>query len=132
MSRLFSDVGQLESVLSGTIREGLFQLLTVLVSAIVLVVLDPLLAVIVIIGAPLVGIVYRVMSSGARKRSLAVQQELGSTYTIATENYGAQAVVKAFGLEDKERDRFCADPSACSVGRSSSSSSEDCSGCRST
>ena len=59
-----------------------------------------------IVGAPLVGIVYRVMSSGARKRSLAVQEELGSTYTIATENYGAQAVVKAFGLEEKERDRF--------------------------
>jgi ABC-type multidrug transport system fused ATPase/permease subunit len=106
MSRLFSDVGQLESALSGTIRDGVFQLLTVLVSAAVLLSLSPLLAIIVIVGAPVVGIVYRVMSSGARKRSLAVQEELGSTYTIATENYGAQAVVKAFGLEDKEGDRF--------------------------
>jgi ABC-type multidrug transport system fused ATPase/permease subunit len=106
MSRMFSDVGQLESALSGTIRDGLFQLLTVIVSAIVLLTISPLLAVIVIIGAPVVGIVYRAMSSGARKRSLAVQEELGSTYTIASENYGAQAVVKAFGLEGKERDRF--------------------------
>src|SRR5262249_28684372 len=30
----------------------------------------------------------------------------GSSYAIASENYGAQAVVKAFALEDQERDRF--------------------------
>ncbi len=106
MSRLFSDVGQLESALSGTIRDGLFQLLTMFALGIYILVQDPLLSVIVFITASLVAIVYRVMSAGVRKRSLAVQEELGSTYTIATENYGAQAVVKAFGLEDKEGDRF--------------------------
>ena len=106
MSRLFSDVGQVESAISGTIREGIFQALSVGVSAVVLLTLDPLLGVIVIVGAPLVGLVYRVMSTGAQQRSLAVQEELGGTYTVASENYGAQAVVKAFGLEGSERDRF--------------------------
>ena len=106
MSRLFSDVGQLEGAISGTIREGIFQVLLVMVSAVVLLTLNPILGVIVVIGAPLVAIVYRVMSTGAEKRSLAVQEELGSTYTVASENYGAQAVVKAFGLEGQERDRF--------------------------
>ena len=67
MSRLFSDVGQLESAISGTIREGIFQALSVGVSAVVLLTLDPLLGVIVIVGAPLVGLVYRVMSTGRAK-----------------------------------------------------------------
>jgi len=106
LSRLFSDVGQLEGAISGTIREGIFQFLSIAVSAVVLLTLDPLLAVIVIVGAPLVAIVYRVMSSGAQKRSLAVQEELGNTYGVAGENYSAQAVVKAFGLEQAERERF--------------------------
>ncbi len=106
LSRLFSDVGQLEAGISLTIREGVFQVLTVAVSAVVLVTLDPILGLVVIIGAPLVGLVYRAMASGAQRRSLAVQEELGSTYTVASENYGAQAVVKAFGLERREQDRF--------------------------
>jgi ABC-type multidrug transport system fused ATPase/permease subunit len=106
LARLFSDVAQMEQGVSQTIREGIFQVLSLAVAAGVLLTLNPLLGGIVLVGAPLVGLVYRVMSSGAQKRSLAVQEELGTTYTVASENYGAQAVVKAFGLEDREQERF--------------------------
>jgi ABC-type multidrug transport system fused ATPase/permease subunit len=106
LARLFSDVAQMEQGVSQTIREGIFQVLSLVVSGVVLLMLNPLLGAIILFGAPLVGLVYKVMSAGALKRSLAVQEELGSTYTVASENYGAQAVVKAFGLEDREQERF--------------------------
>jgi ABC-type multidrug transport system fused ATPase/permease subunit len=106
VSRLFSDVGLLEAGLSQALREGAFQVLSLVVSAVVLVILNPLLAAIVLLGAPLVGVVYRVMGSGARKRSLAVQEHTGAVVQVAAENYGAQPVVKAFALERREGTRF--------------------------
>ena len=106
LSRLFSDVSVVEQGLSQTLRDGVFQLLSLVVSASVLLALNPLLGAIVIAGAPLVALVYRAMSGGARQRSLAVQERIGSLVSVATENYLAQPVVTAFGLEGKERARF--------------------------
>ena len=106
LSRLFSDVGLLEAGLANSLREGGFQALSLLVSAVVLVTLDPLLAVVVLAGAPLVAGVYRVMAKGAQRRSVAVQEHIGHVLAVASENYSAQPVVKAFALERRERDRF--------------------------
>jgi ABC-type multidrug transport system fused ATPase/permease subunit len=106
ISRLFSDVGLLEQGLSQTLRDGAFQALSLLVSAVVLIILNPLLAVIVLVGAPLIAGVYKAMAKGAQRRSIAVQEQLGSVLTVASENYGAQSVVKAFALEAKEMARF--------------------------
>jgi ABC-type multidrug transport system fused ATPase/permease subunit len=106
ISRLFSDVGLLEQGLSQTLREGAFQALSLVVSAIVLLTLNPLLAVIVLLGAPLIAGVYRAMAKGAQRRSIAVQEQLGGVLAIASENYGGQSVVKAFALEAKEMARF--------------------------
>ena len=106
LSRLFSDVGMLEQGLSQTLRGGLIQVLTLVVSATVLVVLNPLLAVVVLLGAPVIGLVYKAMAAGAQKRSIAVQEETGGVLSVASENYGAQPVVKAFGLQAREVVRF--------------------------
>ena len=46
----------LEAGLSQVLREGLFQILSLVVSAVVLVALDPLLAVVVLLGAPLIAV----------------------------------------------------------------------------
>ncbi|HUO49029.1 MAG TPA: ABC transporter transmembrane domain-containing protein, partial [Acidimicrobiales bacterium] len=106
LSRLFSDVGMLEQGLSQTLRGGLSQILSLVVSAIVLLVLNPLLAVIVLLGAPIIGAVYKAMAKGAQKRSVAVQEETGGVLSVASENFGAQSVVKAFGLQSREASRF--------------------------
>lgn len=106
ISRLFSDVAVLEGGLSQTVRDGLFQMLSLVVSAIVLFTLNPLLAAIVLAGAPLVALVYKAMGKGAQRRSVAVQEQTGGLLGVASENYGAQPVVKAFGLEARERARF--------------------------
>src|SRR5262249_47904190 len=100
------DVAVLEQGLSQTLREGAFQMLSLVVSAIVLLTLNPLLGVIVLLGAPVIALIYRAMASGAQKRGIAVQEDTGSVISTASENYGAQSVVKAFSLEARERARF--------------------------
>ena len=104
--RLFSDVSTVQQGLSQTLRDGLFQIVSLVVSAVVLVVLSPLLAVVVLVGAPAIALVYRSMASGAQKRSIAVQEETAGALSVAAENYGAQQVVKAFGLAAREVARF--------------------------
>ena len=106
LSRLFSDVAVLEAGLSQTLREGVFQVLSLIVSFVVLLLLNVPLTVIVLAGVPLVALIYRGMAAGAQKRSVAVQEQTSSLLAVAAENYGAQPVVKAFGLEARERSRF--------------------------
>ncbi len=106
MSRMFSDVYMLEAGLSQTMREGAFQVLSLIVASAILLTLNPLLGVIVLAGAPIIALVYRAMAKGAQKRSIAVQEQTGSLYGVASENYGARSVVRAFSLEARERARF--------------------------
>ena len=51
LSRLFSDVSEMEQGVSRTVREGIFQVISVSVSAAVLVTLNPLLGFSVLVGA---------------------------------------------------------------------------------
>ncbi|GAA3397255.1 ABC transporter transmembrane domain-containing protein [Cryptosporangium minutisporangium] len=106
LSRLLSDVGQLEQGLSNTVRDGLFQTLTLIVSAGVLLTLNWILGLIVLTGAPIVAFIYRRLDGPALKRSKAVQENVGGLVSVAAESYQAHAVVQAFGLENEERRRF--------------------------
>ncbi len=106
LSRLLSDVSTLEVGLSETLREGGFQTLSLVVSSVILLTLNVPLGLVVLAGAPIVGVVYKSMSGGARKRSRSVQEQTGGMVSVANENFMAQPVVKAFGLESREQGRF--------------------------
>lgn len=106
LSRLLSDVQRVEAGLSGTINGGVSQVLTLIVSSVIMLQLDWRLGLLVLAGAPLVVVVYRKMSNGAQKRSVVVQEQHSSLISVAGENYAAQDVVKIFGLGAVERRRF--------------------------
>lgn len=106
LARVVSDVEVLEAGLSQSMRQLLVQLLTLIVTAVTLVILDPLLAAIVLAGAPVVGLIYYAMGAGAQRRSLETQQLMGEVTSVTSENLGAQPVVKAFGLERHELGRL--------------------------
>jgi ATP-binding cassette subfamily B protein len=106
LSRLFNDVGVVELGLSSTLRDGAFQALSLVVSLTVLFTLNVFLALLVLLGVPLVAVVFRRMSGGARKRSVAVQERSSVVLTVAAENHSAQPIVRAFGLGSRERQRF--------------------------
>jgi ABC-type multidrug transport system fused ATPase/permease subunit len=105
-ARLFQDVDSLNDGLTHTLREGVVQALTLIVSAVILLKLNPLLGAIVLLGAPLVALVYKLMAKEAQRRSMVLQEQFGTLAGVATENYGANSVVRAFGLEGREDTRF--------------------------
>ncbi|MDO8361768.1 MAG: ABC transporter transmembrane domain-containing protein [Actinomycetota bacterium] len=106
MSRLFSDVGAVQSSLTKAIGTGIFQSLSLVVSSVILLTLEWRLGLIILLGAPVVAVIYKAMSAGARRKSTAVQEDSSTLFTVAAENYQAQAVVKVFDLGDRERTRF--------------------------
>ena len=106
LSRFFSDVGQLEAGLSAVVRDGVVNVVSLGVAAVVLLVLQPLLGAIVLLGAPVVAVVYRRMSSSALERSTRVQEAAGAVLGVARENQEAREVVTAYGLADREASRF--------------------------
>ena len=132
LSRLLNDISSVEQGLTQVVREGVVQVVTLMVTAGMLVYLDPLLGVITLLMAPAVAIVYRKMSEGARRRSMAVEQQTGVVADIAIENYDAQPVVKAFNLEGREIRRFNKATERLFGGRSRSCSSSTSSASRST
>ena len=85
LSRFFSDVTMLEMGLSTLLRDGVFQIVSLLVALVVCFTLDWRLAIVVSIGAPVIGIVYRRMSDGALTRSTAMQEESGNLMSVAAE-----------------------------------------------
>lgn len=106
LSRLFGDVSAVQNGLSQAIGQGIFQLLTLVVSGTIMLTINLWLGLIVLAAAPLVGFVYRRMANGAQERSLAAQESNSALLTLAAESYRANPVVKMFGLADREQRRF--------------------------
>ena len=106
LSRLFSDVGAVQSGLSDTIGQGIYQALTLVVSTVIMLTINLPLGIVVLVGTPLVAIVYKSMAQGAQTRSLAVREESSALMNTAAENYAAIPVVKMFGLGRREVARF--------------------------
>ena len=108
MSRFLSDVGTFEQGVSSVIREGALQVVTLLVNAVLLLQLDVKLGLLTLVGAPIAVIVYRSMGEQAQRRSLFTEQRKAAVGNVVAENLDAQAVVKAYSLQDRERGRFAA------------------------
>ena len=106
VARVVTDVELLEAGLAQSMREGVIQSLTLVVTGVTLLILNPLLGAIVLVAAPLVAVIYKVMAAGAQRRSLATQQLVGEVTNVTTENLSGQPVVKAFGLEQREMQRL--------------------------
>ena len=106
LSRLVDDVTIYEMGLTQVLRDGAFQLLSLLTAAGVLVALSVRLGLLVLVGAVVVGLIYRFMGQGVQRRSLAAQEHTGALLSVAAENIAANPVVRAFGLESRERSRF--------------------------
>nr|WHW29260.1 hypothetical protein [uncultured bacterium] len=106
LSRMFQDVGRLQAGLSAMINTGIFQMVTLVVSGIIMLSVNLWLGLLVVVGAPIIAIVYRQMGEGAQKRSIAMQEDGAALMTVASENYQAGPVVKLFRLEGRESARF--------------------------
>jgi subfamily B ATP-binding cassette protein MsbA len=108
MSRITSDVQQVQQAASETIGDLLRETLALVGYAGLLFYYDARLALVVMTGAPLV--VYPLVRLGqrVRKTTRRSQEEIEHLSHIAAEAFAGHRIVKAFGAEAKEASRFAA------------------------
>ncbi len=106
LSRLTTDIAVFEAGMSQALRQGAFQLLTLVSTLILMLYLSLYLGLLVIVGAALVALTYKLMAPQAQRRSVEVQEQFGSMLSVAAENFAANFVVRVFGLERYEQTRF--------------------------
>jgi subfamily B ATP-binding cassette protein MsbA len=106
LSRLTNDIGQIQRAVSETIGDLMRESTTLVYYIATLFLIDWRLAVVSGTTAPL--IVYPLSQLGRRVRgqSKRSQEELAHVTHIATEAYAGHRVVKAFGAEAREAERF--------------------------
>ena len=106
VSRITNDVNQVQSVVSDTTADLIRESLAIVGFAATLLYIDWRLALVCLTAAPLV--VYPLVRLGQRVRRMSRrgQEELESVTHIATEGLAGHRIVKAFGAEGRESDRF--------------------------
>ena len=113
MSRITNDVNQVQQAVSETIGDLMREGLSLVGFAVYLFWFDARLALVAVTGAPLV--VYPLVKFGKRIRSTTrrSQEELEHLSHVTGEAFAGHRIVKAFGAEPLEEQRFRAPRSAC-------------------
>jgi subfamily B ATP-binding cassette protein MsbA len=106
MSRITNDVGQIQQAVSETIGDLLRESLSLVGYAGLLFYIDARLALVVLTGAPI--ILYPLVRLGQRLRKTTrrSQEELERMSHVSAEAFNGHRIVKAFGTEKREAERF--------------------------
>jgi subfamily B ATP-binding cassette protein MsbA len=106
VSRITNDVNQVQNVVAETVADLIRESLSVVGFLIVMFSIDWRLALVFLTAAPL--IVYPLVRLGQRVRRVtrSGQEQLAEVTHIATESLAGHRIVKAFGAESREAERF--------------------------
>ncbi|WP_353204244.1 ABC transporter transmembrane domain-containing protein, partial [Sphingomonas sp.] len=105
-SRLTSDTAQIEVAVGTTVSVALRNTLTGIGGIISLFALAPKLAIMLIIGIPIVVLPIVLLGRRVRKYSRSSQDRIADIGSMAVETFGAMKIVQAFGQERREAERF--------------------------
>ena len=105
-SRLTSDTAIVEQVVGSTISIALRNILTGIISLIIMFVLAPTIAAYLVVGIPLVVLPIVWLGGRVRNLSRASQDSVAAVGAIVSETLGAMRIVQAFGQEEREAERF--------------------------
>ena len=105
-SRLTSDTAQIEVAVGTTVSVALRNTLTGTGGIISLFALAPKLAVMLIIGIPIVVLPIVLLGRRVRTYSRSSQDRIADIGSMAVETFGAMKIVQAFGQERREAERF--------------------------
>ena len=106
VSRLSSDVTQMRTVLTNTVTSLLSQTLTLVGSVAILVSMNPRLALFILGLAPFIIVIAFVFGSRIQKGSTRIQDQLADSTVVAEEGLQGIRVVKSFGREKFETNRY--------------------------
>ena len=106
LSRLTNDVGQVQHVVAETVGDLLRESLALVGYGILLFSLDARLALVCVTGAPVVVYPLAKLGRRMRKTSRRSHEALEHLSHVAGEAFAGHRIVKAFGAEEREGDRF--------------------------
>ncbi|MDQ2984854.1 MAG: ABC transporter transmembrane domain-containing protein [Actinomycetota bacterium] len=101
MARLTNDLYAVEGALMQVAGMAPFLVLSTIAASITLLILSPLLGALVVVVIPLFTVSYLALRRRLEDASFEHQERAGELANLAQENLSAQAVVKAYGLEDR-------------------------------
>lgn len=106
MSRMTSDVGEVENSVVGTLEGWIRDPMTILVTLVVLLLISAQLTLFILILIPLLGLVIGRITRSLKKHSQEVSTKYGETLSTLDETLGGLRVIKAFNIEQLLRARF--------------------------
>ena len=107
LTRITSDVGDIQVIVGESLPGLIFDLCTLLVSCCLLLVLNWTIGLVVLgLGIPVFGLLYLRTSDRLQDASRDLQATFGSTSAFLTENLSSQLVVKSLSLESRAEATF--------------------------
>lgn len=106
LSRITTDVGEVEGSVVGTLEGWVRDPLTILIYLGVLFYISPLLTGVILLCIPLMGFVIGRISRSLRKQSGIIAVKSGETISTIEETLGGLRVIKAFNVEKVLRKKF--------------------------
>lgn len=106
MSRMTSDIGEVEGSVVGTLEGWIRDPMTILVTLAVLFMVSAQLTLFILILIPVLGLVIGRITRSLKKHSQEVAMKYGETLSTLDETLGGLRVIKAFNIEKLLRGRF--------------------------
>ena len=106
MSRITTDVGEVEGSVVGTLEGWVRDPMTIIINLCVLFYISPLLTGIILLCIPVMGFVIGRISRSLRRQSGRIALRAGETISIIEETLGGLRVIKAFNVERMLREKF--------------------------
>lgn len=106
VSKITYNVAQVTIAITDALKIYLREGLSVIIILVVLIMINPRLTLLFLVVAPFVGIVVSKVSKRLRKISRRVQNAMGAITSISSEMISGYRVMRIFGGEKYERDRF--------------------------
>ncbi|MBS1760200.1 MAG: ABC transporter ATP-binding protein [Bacteroidetes bacterium] len=106
LSRMTTDIGEVEGSLIGSMEGWVRDPLTIIITLIFLLVISPKLTIFILFLIPVMGLVIGRITKSLKKHSNIVAVKWGETLSTIEETLGGLRVIKAFNIEKKLRGRF--------------------------
>ncbi|MGC4101572.1 ABC transporter ATP-binding protein [Ferruginibacter sp.] len=106
MSRITTDVGEVEASVVGTLEGWVRDPLTIIINLFFLFYISPLLTGVILLCIPVMGFVIGRISRSLRKQSGIIAVKAGETISTIEETLGGLRVIKAFNVERILRNKF--------------------------
>jgi ATP-binding cassette, subfamily B, bacterial MsbA len=106
LSRMTTDIGEVEGSLVGTLEGWIRDPMTILVTLIALFMISPRMTILLLIVIPILGLVIGRITRSLKRHSHEVAIKYGETLSTIDETLGGLRVIKAFNIENLLRGRF--------------------------